>query len=136
MHLVKKRSQINNKKNKTMFNAIFDDFNAFSALTKRPTDLQTYHTEESTVCIMDLPGYNKGNLTVELKEGILSIEGKRSIKIDGLKDPIKNNSISRSYTIGNKYDEEKIKAEISDGILMVTLPLKTESKKRVISLLS
>ena len=120
-----------------MFNAIFDDFNAFSALTKRPTDLlQTYRTEESTVCIMDLPGYNKDNLTVELKEGILSIEGKRSINIDGLKDPIKNNSISRSYTIVNKYDDEKIKAEISDGILMVTLPFKMESKKRVISLLS
>ena len=117
-----------------MFNTIFDEFNA---LTKRPTDLlQTYQTEESTVCIMDLPGYNKDNLTVELKEGILSIEGKRSIKIDGLKDPIKNSSISRSYTFGNKYDEEKIKAEISNGILIITLPFKIESKKRVISLLS
>jgi HSP20 family protein len=117
-----------------MFNAIFDEFNT---LTKGPTNLlQTYHTEETTVCIMDLPGYNKDNLKVELKEGILSIEGKRSIKIDGLKDPIKTHSISRTYTFGGKYDDEKIKAEINDGILMITLPFKIESKKRSINLLS
>jgi HSP20 family molecular chaperone IbpA len=84
---------------------------------------------------MDLPGYNKENLKVELKEGVLSIEGKRSIKVDGIKDPIRNHSISRSYTIGNKFDDEKIKAEMNDGILMITLPLKSESKKTVISLL-
>jgi HSP20 family molecular chaperone IbpA len=116
-----------------MFNTIFDEF---YGLTKRINEsLQTYHTDESTVCIMDLPGYNKENLKVELKEGVLSIEGKRSIKVDGIKDPIRNHSISRSYTIGNKFDEEKIKAEMNDGILMITLPLKSESKKTVISLL-
>jgi HSP20 family protein len=117
-----------------MFHTIFDDF---YTLTKRNDELlQTYHTEESTVCIMDLPGYNKKNLTVELKEGVLTISGKRSIEIKGLSTPVKNHSISKTYTIGNKYDEEKIKAEVSDGILTITLPYKEEKKKRVISLLN
>lgn len=116
-----------------MFNSIFDEF---YTLTKKPNDLlQTYHTDESTVCIMDLPGYNKKNLNVELKEGVLTISGKRSIEIKGLSSPVKNHSISKSYTIGYKYDEEKIKAEVSDGILTITLPYKEERKKRVISLL-
>jgi HSP20 family protein len=117
-----------------MFTTIFNEFNEF---TKRTNEsLQSYYTDESIVCLMDLPGYNKENLKVELKEGILSVEGKRSIKVDGIKDPIKNHSISRSYTIGNKYDEEKISAEINDGILLIKLPFKNESKKKVISLLS
>jgi HSP20 family molecular chaperone IbpA len=115
-----------------MFNTIFDEF---YTLTKPTNLLQTYQTDESTVCIMDLPGYNKDNLKVELKDGTLHIEGKRSIIINGLKSPIKNHSISRTYTIGNKYDDEKVTAEVKDGILTITLPFKDEKKNKVISLL-
>ena len=116
-----------------MFNTIFDEF---YTLTKPTNLLQTYHTDESTVCIMDLPGYNKDNLKVEIKDGTLLIEGKRSISVEGLKSSVKNHSISRTYTIGNKYDDEKVTAEIKDGILTITLPFKDEKKKKVISLLN
>ena len=115
-----------------MFNTIFDEFYSFAKPTNQ---FQTYHTDESTVCIMDLPGYNKDNLKVELKDGTLSVEGNVSISVEGLKSPIKKHTISRSYTIGGKYDNEKVTAEIKDGILTVTLPFKDEKKKKVISLL-
>ncbi len=115
-----------------MFNTIFDEFYSFAKPTNQ---FQTYHTDESTVCIMDLPGYNKDNLKVELKDGTLSVEGNLSISVEGLESPIKKHTISRSYTIGSKYDDEKVTAEIKDGILTVTLPFKDEKKKKVISLL-
>jgi HSP20 family molecular chaperone IbpA len=116
-----------------MFNSIFDEF---YTLTKPTNLLQTYHTDESTVCVMDLPGYNKDNLKVELKDETLLIEGKLSISIDGLKSPIKTHSISKTYTVGSKYDYEKVSAEVKDGILTIILPFKNEKKNKVISLLS
>lgn len=56
---------------------------------------------------VEVPGFNKDNLSVELKDGILTIEGKTDIR-----------RIFKRYTIGNIQD---VKASIADGILSLTI---------------
>ena len=43
-------------------------------------------------------------------------------------------SFSRSFTLPNVVDTEKIKAEYKDGVLQVTLPQREEAKPKQISI--
>ena len=76
---------------------------------------------------LDVPGFNKENLNVEIADGVLTISGESEVR--------KENSYGRSkilkrFTIG---DVEDAKAVVKDGILTVKLeyPSKEVSVKKI-----
>ena len=94
------------------------------------TDIK--ENEDSYLMEVEIPGADKNDIHVDLKDGYLNISVSRSEKSDGGK---KDNyihrersfSCQRSYYIGDVRKED-IKAKYENGILNVTIPKETEKK--------
>ena len=86
---------------------------------------------------MDIPGYDKKDISIECEDGILNIVSEKSNEVneeDSEKKYIRRErvygKITRSFTFAD-IDEENITADFTNGILTVVIPKsqKQESKK-------
>lgn len=82
---------------------------------------------------IDFPGFNKEDLSISIKDGMLLIEGTRNVNKDE-KDSEGNyirrerftGRTSRSYYIGD-VSEDDVKASFENGVLKVTYPKAKEA---------
>ncbi len=82
-------------------------------------------TEKELMILADMPGVKPGGVDIELKEGILSIEGKVPVPIqaeESLLSEYRKGSYFRSFRVTDSVDAGKIAAALSNGVLKVTLP--------------
>lgn len=112
-----------------MFDFILQDFILTDDNTKMKVDIK--EREEEYILEAELPGIDKQDITLEIKDNILTISVKKDEKIDEEKENYiikerKYGTVSRSFGIDG-VNIEKIKAKFENGILFVTLP-KLESK--------
>lgn len=84
---------------------------------------------------VDLPGYEKEDIKIELADGYLTIYASMNKAIDDEKDSkyvhkerYVGNS-SRSFYVGDNIKEEDIKASFKNGTLKLSLPKEKEEKK-------
>lgn len=105
---------------------------------KRGKDLMktdVRETESTYELAVDLPGFKKDEVNVELKEGYLTIQASKGLDKD---ETDKNGkfirreryagSCSRSFYVGEEVRPEAVSAKFEDGILKISLP-KIEEKK-------
>ena len=86
-------------------------------------------TDNSYEVDIDLPGFKKDEISVELKDGYLTINAAKGLDKDQ-KD--KNGSyirreryagsMTRSFFVGNGITKEEVHAKYENGILMLSLP--------------
>ncbi len=87
---------------------------------------------------MDLPGFKKDEVTVQLKDGYLTISAAKGLdKDEQEKDSGRYirreryaGACQRSFYVGEEVDEEDIKASFKHGILKLSVP-KKEAKAAV-----
>ena len=86
---------------------------------------------------MDLPGYQKEDVTVSLNRGNLTISAKRNTSKDEkddrgniLRQERFTGNCSRTFSVGTDVKVTDIHASFKDGILTVTVP-KVEQKKEL-----
>lgn len=93
----------------TTLEHVFEDFDRFFG--------PNCYTNEDGDCIymIEVPGFNKDNLSVELSDGILTIKGDREVKD---KHYAGNSKIFKQLTVG---EAEDATAKIEDGILTLTV---------------
>jgi HSP20 family protein len=75
--------------------------------------------------LVDMPGVNYENVDIELKENILTIEGKMPAeekKGQELLREYRTGNYFRSFRITDVVDQGKITASMADGVLQLTLP--------------
>lgn len=89
-------------------------------------------TEDGAYLFFEASGFNKSCLNVEMENGILYINGKRTYKLNGDE---KVKTISKEFQIGKEYDANQIEATIEDGLLTVFVPNFKKVEKRKINLL-
>jgi HSP20 family protein len=89
-------------------------------------------TKDGAYLFFEAPGFNKTNLKVEMEDGMLTINGKRTYEINKQE---KVKTISKKFTVGTEYDAESIEATIEDGLLTVFVPNFKKKEKKKISLL-
>lgn len=85
----------------------------------------------------ELPGINEKEIELKLEGNVLTLKGERKLdkgEDNGSYHRIESyhGSFSRSFTLPDTVDPEKIKAEYKDGVLTVTLPQKPEVRPRQI----
>ena len=91
-------------------------------------------TEGAYIVKAELPGVNKEDLGVSIKDGLLSINAESKFEHNEEKDgrlirqERRYGKYVRSMRLGGDVDESKIGAQYKDGILTLTLP-KTEEVK-------
>jgi HSP20 family protein len=93
-----------------------------------------YETGDALSVIMEMPGVEKGNIDVRVEDGVLSVEGRLDFtKYQGIQPLYTEYNIghyARSFRLSNKIDQDKIGAELNDGVLSLTLP--TRSRLRLL----
>ena len=89
-------------------------------------------TKDGAYLFFEAPGFNKSNLKVEMEDGMITINGKKTYEINKQE---KVKTISKKFTVGTEYDAESIEATIEDGLLTVFVPNFKKKEKKKISLL-
>jgi len=97
--------------------------------------VNTREDEKSYVIELDLPGIKKEDIEITTEDNVLTISGERKRKEEVQEeDYYKMESVygtfSRSFTLPEKVDVEKIKAEAKDGVLEVVIPKVEEKEKQ------
>ena len=83
---------------------------------------------------MDLPGYEKENIKIEINNGYLIVNAKTSHHEDEKEEGkyVKKERFvgecSRSFYVGEEVKEDDIKASFKNGTLKIEVPKKEESK--------
>ena len=102
------------------FENFFSDFDSIFG------DVKYIDSENNLVYEIEVPGFNKDNLKVEIENNILTVKGERNLdeksSYAGKKSIHKRVSISKS---------EDVEAEIKDGILYLKLKRPEEKKVNV-----
>jgi HSP20 family protein len=87
----------------------------------------------------ELPGVNEKDIELKLEGTVLTIKGeKKQIPDSGGYSPYRiescNGPFSRSFTLPDSIDTDKVTAQYKNGILTITLPSKPEVKPRSIKI--
>ena len=95
-----------------------------------------YETKDALKVVLEMPGVEKGNVAVHVEDGVLNVEGRLDLtKYQGLQPLYTEYNIghySRSFRLSNKINQDKIGAELKEGVLSLTLPKVEEAKPRTI----
>ena len=118
------------RRNFDLFDDFFDD-NFFNKKEKNLMKTDIKETKEKYVIEMDLPGYEKENIKLELNNGYLTITGKQENKIDEEEEKYVHKErfygeCKRTFYVGDNIKEEDIDAEFKNGTLKIDIPKKEE----------
>ena len=123
-----------------LFDDFFDDdFSMFPALTGRnrlygkhaknlmKTDVR--ETENTYELDIDLPGFKKDEISIDLKDGYLSISAAKGLDRDQedkkgkyIRQERYAGACSRSFFVGEGVEPKDVSAKFEDGILKISLP--------------
>lgn len=117
-----------------LFDDMFDTFagDRYNSLMK--TDIK--EKDGNYELDVELPGYKKEDVKVDLKDGYLTISANRSNENEEKDNEGKiirqerySGSLSRSFYVGDDMKVEDIKAKFDNGILYLTLP--SQERKQI-----
>ena len=126
-------------------NNLFDDFfneDFFSPAARHAnggaaimhTDIR--ETENGYIIDMELPGFRKEDVEVELKEGYLTVRAEHKTEKEEeakeghyIRKERYYGNFARNFYVGETVTEEDIKAAFKDGILTLNVPKKEKEEK-------
>jgi HSP20 family protein len=123
-------------------NGFFDDFDDFMDWPTVSTDTTLMKSDVKDAgdhyeLMMDLPGFKKEDVKLQLKNGVLSFEATTNKNNDEKDENGKylrrerfQGTCSRSFYVGKNITENDIKAKFDNGVLTVCIP-KPEQKPEV-----
>ena len=89
-------------------------------------DVDIFETESEITLLADLPGVASDDVTIDLRDGVLSLSGdvkpwEGSDESDVLVE-FEIGQYYRQFTLSEAIDQDKIDARLEDGVLHLTLP--------------
>ena len=95
-----------------------------------------YETTDALNVVLEMPGVEKSSVEIRVEDGVLKIDGRLDFsKYQGLQPLYTEYNVgnySRSFRLSSKIDQNKIAAELKDGVLSLVLPKVEEAKPRTI----
>ena len=93
-----------------------------------------FETDDALTVVLEMPGVNRNNIDIGVESGVLTVEGKINFdKYEGLEPVYSEYNVGpyrRSFRISSRIDQDKIRAEMRDGVITLTLPKAEEAKPR------
>jgi HSP20 family protein len=98
-----------------------------------------YEDNGSIVLQAELPGLDPKDVEVRVENNVLTLRGQRKLDESVTKDSYHRversyGAFTRSFTLPNVVDTEKIQANYKDGVLRLTLPTREEAKPKQIAI--
>jgi len=89
--------------------------------------------KDEVILNVELPGMNKDDISVDIKDRILTIKGEKKFEHEEKKDHYLRKersygSFKRAFSLSDDVLTDDVTADFKDGILKVTLKKDTESK--------
>ena len=99
--------------------------------------VNVYETKEDIQILAELPGLAKDDVSVSFINGILTLSGKKRPFVEDEKFTVirqerAEGDFEKSLRIPNKLEENKISAQLTNGVLTVMLPKVEEIKPKQI----
>ena len=95
-----------------------------------------FETEEALRVVLEMPGVSKDSVQVDVENNVLTITGQIGFsKYEGLQPLYTEYNIgnySRSFRLSNEIEQERIRAELNDGVMTLVLPKAEKAKPRKI----
>ena len=102
-----------------------------------PVDI--YETEDAIVLRAELPGVDAKDVEVRVEDNTLYLKGERKFEREVKEENYHRversyGSFSRSFSLPNSIEPEKVTAEYKDGQLVLTLPKREDAKPKTIKI--
>ncbi|MCF8062732.1 MAG: Hsp20/alpha crystallin family protein [Deltaproteobacteria bacterium] len=99
-----------------------------------------FETEKALTVVADMPGVKPEDLNIDLRENVLSLVGDVAApEGEGETDvyrEYRTGRYLREFALGELIDQDKIDAELKDGVLRLTLPKVEKATPRKIAVKS
>ena len=123
-----------------MFNEVFpraQEDEELSVCAWKPM-VDIFETDEAINISVDLPGVKKEDVSVELKNNVLTLRGERRIVETVPDDRYYRRercfgTFQRSFSLRESVQPEKVNAKFKDGVLTVVIPFPEQEATRQIS---
>jgi len=109
----------------------FPRFREYSTATNKVMHTDVKELANGYEIAMDLPGFKKGDVQVELKDGYLTVNASTNSSNNETDKEGKyirrerySGSCSRSFYVGEVIKQEDVKARFEDGVLKLNVPKK------------
>ena len=113
-----------------LFESALSGFAGDSSASRFPVDL--YEDKDNTYVRAELPGVTRDDINVEIVEGYLTITGARKTPAaEG--EGEQSFSFSRSVSVPEEVQADKVSAAFENGVLTVTLPKREEAKPKKVT---
>jgi HSP20 family molecular chaperone IbpA len=97
-----------------------------------------YETDGALTLVMEVPGVEKKDISVQLENDVLRVEGRIDFsKYEGLEPVYAEYNVghyARGFTLSDKIDQDGISAELADGVLTLTLKKAKAAQPRRIAI--
>jgi HSP20 family protein len=116
-----------------LFDTFFGGQPANGRLRRWVPPMDLVETEDHLVLKADLPGLERGDVNIEIKDGVLTVSGERKAEHEERTDGYYRverafGGFSRSLTLPEHVDAERINAGFDKGVLEVRIPKPEERK--------
>ena len=121
-----------------LFDRLFDD-RVFGLATREEgaaVPISLWQDDEHVYVEADLPGMTEQDVEVTVHKGVLFIRGERKVE-EGRQHLYNGRTwgrFERAITLPDEVDTAAVQAELSQGVLRLTLPKSPETKPRKIAL--
>jgi HSP20 family protein len=85
-----------------------------------------FETDGALTVVMEMPGVDKNNVDVKVENDVVMIEGRIDFShYDGLQPVYTEYNVGnygRGFQLSSKIDQDRISAELKDGVMTLVLP--------------
>ncbi len=94
-------------------------------------------TKDNVILMFELPGMEKKDIKVTVKDDVLTVSGQRHFKTEEKDDgwvrtEISSGSFTRSFTLPDTVNTDKVSADYKNGMLEIKLAKREERKPKEI----
>jgi HSP20 family protein len=98
-----------------------------------------YEKDDHYMIKAELPGVDKNNVKIDLKDRLLTLSGERTYDNEVNEENYYRRERSygkfqRAFTLPADVDSDKIKAEFKDGVLQIEIPKPEEKKAKQVTI--
>ncbi len=99
--------------------------------------VDVYEDEQSVVLKVEVPGIDQKDIDIRVENNVLTIRGERKLETHEKEENFQRverryGSFTRSFTLPNTIDTEKVSAEYENGVLKVAMAKRAEAKPKQI----
>lgn len=101
--------------------------------------IDIYDNDRKIVIEAELPGMDKKDIHVDVKDGVLTLRGGRSFEDEVKEEKYHRKErafgkFHRSFTLPEGLDHDKIEADYKDGVLKIEIPKPEEKKPKKVTI--